>query len=402
MRTTQTFSILFWLKTAQQKEGQAPIYARVTVDGKRSEISLKRWHSVTLWDARANRSKARGIEAKQLNHYLDEVYSRLLACHSELSKEQKLITAKAIKARYLGEDDTRKTLLDIIRYHNDTMTSVLKQGTLKNYKTTEKYLKEFLNKKLKTTDIPLQQISYSFVVDFEQYLKTASKSKLQSLNNNGIMKHLERLKKLLNLAVKLEWTTKNPFANFKMKFTKYDRAFLTKEELQHLEDYHFKNKTYQIARDVFVFSCYTGLSYIDVKNLTENHMVKGIDGREWIYSKREKSQQAIKIPVLAKAQYILSKYETNPKTKQVLPVYSNQKLNQYLKEIAAICKIDKHLSFHVARHTFATTVTLSNGVPIETVSKLLGHSKLSTTQIYARVVERKLSEDMEVLCKIRT
>ena len=214
------------------------------------------------------------------------------------------------------------------------------------------------------------------------------------------MKHLERLKKLINLALKLEWIDKDPFARYSLKFTKFDRVYLNKEELARIESTILKNETQQRTRDIFVLACYTGLSYADIKALTSSHIVRGINGEYWIYTRREKSNTAVKVLLLDKALSIIQNYEDIENTdsnQALLPVYSNQKMNKYLKEVMRKCRIDKKITFHAARHTFATTITLSNGVPIETVSKLLGHTKISTTQIYSRVLEQKIGEDMLTL-----
>ena len=397
MQTSKTFSIHFWLSMAKKKADFAPIYARITVDGKRAEISLKRFTSVTYWDIRSKRANSRTSEGKSLNVYLDQVYSDLLECQKQLVGESKYVTAQAIKARYLGEDEQHKTLLQLVSYHNKNMISVIKPGTLKNYYTTERYIKRYLNNKLKTNDVFLKQLSYKFIIDFEQFLRNGkSINSSQPLRNNGVMKHLERLKKMINLALRLEWIEKDPFVRFSLKFTKHQRAFLSQSELEVLESGQLSKEMHQKTKDVFVFACYTGLSYIDVKLLSDEHIVRGIDGEYWIFTKREKNDEAVKIPLLEKALDIIKKYDQGSEHKQekLLPVFSNQKVNIYLKEIASILKINKKLTFHAARHTFATTVTLSNGVPIETVSKLLGHTKLSTTQIYARVIEQKVSSDM--------
>ena len=397
MQTSKTFSIHFWLSMAKKKADFAPIYARITVDGKRAEISLKRFTSVTYWDIRSKRANSRTSEGKSLNVYLDQVYSDLLECQKQLVGESKYITAQAIKARYLGEDEQHKTLLQLVSYHNKNMISVIKPGTLKNYYTTERYIKRYLNNKLKTNDVFLKQLSYKFIIDFEQFLRNGkSINSSQPLRNNGVMKHLERLKKMINLALRLEWIEKDPFVRFSLKFTKHQRAFLSQSELEVLESGQLSKEMHQKTKDVFVFACYTGLSYIDVKLLSDEHIVRGIDGEYWIFTKREKNDEAVKIPLLEKALDIIKKYDQGSEHKQekLLPVFSNQKVNIYLKEIASILKINKKLTLHAARHTFATTVTLSNGVPIETVSKLLGHTKLSTTQIYARVIEQKVSSDM--------
>ncbi len=397
MEQQATFRILFWLNTTKMKDTLAPIYARVTINGRRAEISLRRQCLPESWDERTRRLKGRNPGATVMNNYLDAKYARLLQCYEELLKEDRVITAQAVKSRFLGSDATSKTLKDVIQHHNQTMGEVLKPGTLKNYGATEKYLMDYLTKAHKTSNIYLKNISYQFVTGFDSFLRRQKdKSGKKQLSNNGTMKHLERFKKLMNLAIKLGWMEKSPFRDFKMKFEKFDRAYLNQRELNYIEETRFSRATLETTKDIFLFACYTGLSYIDVKNLTPENLIKGINGKDWIYCRREKSQTPMKIPLLEKAWDILQKYR-NPVSEFLLPVYSNQKTNNYLKEIASQCKIPKKLSFHVARHTFATTITLSNGVPIETVSKLLGHSKLSTTQIYARVVDQKIGEDMDLL-----
>lgn len=213
------------------------------------------------------------------------------------------------------------------------------------------------------------------------------------------MKHLERLRKLMNFAMDQEWLDKNPFARYKLKFNRHKKEYLSKEELKIFEEAELDIKRYDIVRDVFVFACYTGLSYTDLRQLNENNIVRGIDGDYWIFTQREKNEQPVKIPLLDKALSILDNYKSYSELNngKLLPVYSNQKINVYIKDIAASLEIYKHLTFHSARHTFATTVTLSNGVPIETVSKMLGHTKISTTQVYARVLEQKISNDIRDL-----
>ncbi|RIV51361.1 site-specific integrase [Flagellimonas taeanensis] len=398
MKSKHTFTVIFFTRKSRSVPNQLSIYVRITVDGQRAEISLKRNIPSKEWDNSRNRGRGGSQRIRALNAYLDSVYSELLDCHKELLEENRVVSSNAIKSRYLGADDNSKTLRELIKYHNENMSIVLKKGTMKNYYTTEKYLHRFLSKKRKVNDVRLKQLNYAFVTDFEHFLRNYRDSKKRLLlGNNGVMKHLERFKKMLNLAVKLEWMDKNPFNQFQLKYYKYDRQFLDEEELEQLESSEIGNERLERIRDCFVFSCYTGLSYVDVKELNRDNIVKGIDGNHWISTKREKTDKPVKVPLLPKAREILEKYMQCPEMENkegLLPISSNQKTNAYLKEIADSCDIDKNLTFHVARHTFATTVMLSNGVPIETVSKLLGHSKLSTTQIYARVVESKISEDI--------
>ena len=399
MRNSVTFGIVFIPKSSKAKNGKAPLYARITLNGERIELSLQRRITLNLWDERKSRLRGSSAESIQVNNSLDRVYNKIYESFRQLQNENKLLNVGMIKARYLGADDSFKKLSELLDYHTKHMKDVLKYGTMKNYYTTERYLYKFLKKQFKTEDIFLKQINYQFITHFEHFLRSYKpKRDRKAPTNNGVMKHLERLKKLLNLAQKLEWVDKDPFAKFSLKFKKAERAFLSEEELQSLEQYHFDRITHQQTRDVFVFSCYTGLSWIDAKNLKPENIVIGIDGRKWIFTAREKTEKPVKIPILPKAMEIIDKYKDYCECSgNILPVYSNQKTNQYLKDIATTLELRKKLTFHVARHTFATTVTLSKGIPMETVSKLLGHSKLSTTQIYARVLESKLSEDLQRL-----
>lgn len=278
------------------------------------------------------------------------------------------------------------------------MEQKLHKDTMKHYKTTQKYLKQFLSKKHKTDNLYLHELNYAFIVDFEYYLKSYQPMDHQrKISNNTAMKHLQRLRKMVTMAFHLEWIDKDPFVRFKSSFEKKEREFLTKEELKRLEEFESSIERLNIVRDLFVFSCYTGISFIDMNKLSKANIVKGIDGNDWIVTKRQKTKMPIKIPLLLKAKELIDKYSKCPRvmaSNSLLPRFSNQKINSYLKEIADLCWIKKNLTFHMARHTFATTITLSNGVPIETVSKLLGHTKIATTQIYAKVIEKKVSEDM--------
>ena len=401
MKTSSTFSILFWADFARAKDNQASIYARITVNGKRATISLKRKVSVSDWDTHRNRARGNSQKSRMLNSYLDETYTFLFECYRELKTERKLITADAVKARYFGDDDDNRTIMDIISYHNEDMEGKLKWGTQKNYFTTQRYVSKFLGKSYKATDKYLHELDYDFIIKFEKYLRGyVPEDHQKPMGNNTVMKHIERFRKLIHLSQKLGWIERDPFINFKSSFIKKERGFLSLDELQEIENKQLTIARLRHVRDLFIFSCYTSLSYIDVIHLTEDNICIGIDGELWIYYRREKTTKPIRIPLLPKALTIIEKYKDNQKAVsqgRLFPKISNQKLNSYLKEIADVCGIKKNLTFHIARHTFATTVTLSNGMPIETVSKLLGHSKISTTQIYAKVIERKVSEDMQRL-----
>ncbi len=398
-----TFSVLFFTRKLNRNTNDLSIYARITVNGKCSEMSLQRKTSVNEWDSSKGRLKGTTPRIKKLNSYLDQVYSKLLDTQKKLLDKDSLMTPAKVKASYLGLDEDHKTLKDIVAYHNEKMKNILKWGTLKNYRTTANYLEEFIKRKKKTDNIYLKHINYQFITEFEIFLRSYSPKKdRKTCGTNGTMKHLERLKKLLNLAIKLEWLEKNPFRSYTFKFEKNDRQFLTERELHILEETKFTSESLKRVKDMFLFSCYSGLSYIDLKELTTDQIVKGMDGKDWIYTKREKTRIAIKIPLLESAKEIIRKYQEEhlKEAQKIFPVISNQKTNKYLKEITQSIGIKKNITFHSARHTFATVVTLSNGVPIETVSKLLGHTKISTTQIYARVLENKMSSDIGKLDQI--
>ncbi|MEN8816532.1 MAG: site-specific integrase [Nonlabens sp.] len=401
MRSTNTFSILFWADQKNATNGEALIYARITVNQKRANISLKRRVPVKLWDPKKNRSKGTSAEARQLNQYIDQTYTKLFQIYQDLKFQEKLITAKLIKAHYTGENEQSKSLQNLIAYHSKKIENTLAKGTIRNFGVTENYLNKFLNKVKKTTDIYLKELDYKFLCDFENYLANYwPVGHPKALSQNTIMKHIQRLRKMVTLAYHMEWIPRDPFVRWKPVYEKKQREFLSENELLNMETFEFSIERLERVRDLFVFSCYTGISYVDIMNLTEENLVLGMDGGNWIYTKRQKTKSAVKVPLLGKAEEIISKYEGHPMTEitgTLLPVITNEKLNVYLKEVAHFVGIKKNLTFHMARHTFATTITLSNGVPIETVSKLLGHSKIATTQIYARVLEHKVSNDMDIL-----
>lgn len=401
MRTKNTFSVHFWVKPTNEKVNQGIIYARITVNQRRVLVSLKRKISFDLWDSSKKKVKGTSSEAKQINHYLDSAKSQIFQCYQELNLKGKKISAQLIKATYLGEDENSKSLQDLIDYHSRKINNTHAEGSIRNYRVSEKYFFKFLKRERKTSDIYLRELNYQFLCDFQDFLGSYyPKGHPKAMGHNTIMKHIQRLRKMVTLAFNMEWIDKDPFRRWKNTFEKKDREFLSVGELSNLETYEFPVERLDRVRDLFVFSCYTGISYVDIKKLTANNISMGIDGDKWIISKRQKTNTPIKVPLLDPVLELIKKYEDHPMTLisgTLLPKITNEKLNVYLKEVAILCGIKKNLTFHMARHTFATTVTLSNGVPIETVSKLLGHTKISTTQIYARVLENKISQDMNAL-----
>jgi integrase len=268
-------------------------------------------------------------------------------------------------------------------------------GTMKRYITSLRHTKNFLKWKFNVSDIDIRSIDHAFMKDYEFYLRS-----VKNCNNNSAVKYLRNFGKIIHICIANEWLEKNPLRNFKTQIKVVERVFLTEEEIQTMVDKVFLTDRLNQVRDIFVFSCFTGLAYIDVKNLRKSQISTGIDGEKWIYTHRKKTGTKSNIPLLPIALEILEKYKNHPQCinqDRVLPVLSNQKTNCYLKEVADLCGINKELTFHIARHTFATTVTLANGVPIESVSEMLGHKNLQTTQHYAKVLDKKVSNDMLLL-----
>ncbi|MDO6811124.1 site-specific integrase [Zobellia galactanivorans] len=399
MTTSHTLNVHFWLKrTSIRKDGTFPIYARIWIDSKAIDISTKETILEKHWCSKTCRARIRTKNARYINDILDNINSGIKRSYRELRDEGRVITALAVKERYLGKDKAVLTCRDLIGYHKENEFKKLAAGTVKNYSATEKYLLRFIKKQFKSDDVYLAQIDYSFLVKFEHYLRTCRPlQKSRPLNNNGIMKHMERLQKFMTVAFKHGWVKAHPFALYELRFEEFDCPYLEQFELDAMAAIHLPNKSMCLVRDVFVFSCYTGLCYIEVRNLNKKDIVQGVDGDEWIKVRRQKSNTPVRLPLLDEAKAILDKYADYPSIENnytLLRMFSDQKTNQYLKKIAKLCHIEKNLTFHVARHTFATTIALLNDVPIETVSKMLGHTKLSTTQKYARVIEKKISKDM--------
>ncbi|MCR9265446.1 MAG: site-specific integrase [Flavobacteriaceae bacterium] len=403
MRSNFTFSVLFWLYSGRSKNGKAPIYARISVNGKKLNISLKRRIQINHWDSERQRVKNSTIDAKSINQYLDGFYSGLFHSFQQLRIEGKHITPKSVKARFLDEEVENQhfTMKDLVSYHNSNMFPKLHGNTSRLYLTSQKYIFLFLKTKLKLEDIRLDELNYKFILDFENFLRKHKPNHYQKqIGNNAVMKHIQRLRKMVSLAYRLEWIDKDPFRQFKQRLTPTNREYLGSEELQAIEELELQTKRLKTVRDLFVFSCYTGICYTDLMLLTEDNVIMGLDKKYWIITKRQKTHNPVKIPLLKKAMDLIERYKQDSRSvinNTLFPRISNQKMNAYLKEIASEAKIKKNLTFHMARHTFATTVTLTNGVPIETISKMLGHRKLTTTQIYAKVLERKVGEDMEIL-----
>ncbi len=385
--------------TKANSAGQFPIYVRLTVDGKRIEFSTKKFIEPSKWNPEMSKMKGNSEEARSLNEYLDLIKSKIFNIQMELIHKNEVITSEVFKNHLLGNKERQRLLVPIFEEHNKKLKELIgieyAAGTYERYQTSLKHTKDFLNWKYNSSDIDIIKIDHAFITDYEFYLRSVRKCA-----NNTAVKYIKNFNKIIKLCLANDWLVKNPFSNYKSKVKEVERVYLSEEEIQSIINKDFKIERLSLVRDIFLFSCFTGLAYIDVKNLTKSHISIGIDGDKWIFTHRQKTETASKIPVLPVTQMIIDKYLDHPQAVnqgKLLPILSNQKMNSYLKEIATVCGIEKELTFHIARHTFATTVTLTNGVPIESVSKMLGHKNLRTTQHYAKVLDKKVSEDMKIL-----
>lgn len=401
MRTSSTFSILFWKYASRAVNNQTNIYLRLTLNGQRVNVSLKRKVDTTSWNPKTQRANGTSKVSKALNLYLNDVQTKIYRIYEQLKSEEIPFTSQTIKDKFLGESRKSFSFQDLVDYHNEKMQHKLHKNTMGQYKTSQRYMLSYILKEYRKPDILLVELDYSFIIGFENYLRCLIPKPGQlKIGHNTAMKHIKRLRRMVTLAYRIEWMVRDPFDNYTIRIEKKEREFLNAQELRSIEDMTSSIERLITVRDIFIFSCYTGISYIDIVGLTKSNIVIGLDDKPWIMADRVKTGTPFKIPLLDQAKKLIEKYQEHPRTQgsdAILPRLSNQKLNSYLKEIADLCGIKKNLTFHMARHTFATTVTLSNGVPIETVSKLLGHTKLATTQIYSRVVERKVSNDFNAL-----
>jgi len=373
---SQNYSLHFFLKKPKYYKGGAKaVYMRITVNNSiAKEASVGRMCEPKDWISSFNRAKGTSEPARTLNSYLDAIDRKVEQIHTNLKKLAMEITAETIMNKYLGKEERAKFLMEIFAHHNEKMEASIGKGfkanTLKGYKSSVIHLTAYLQKDYNGKDIDIRKIDHAFIIGYEFYLRTE-----KEISDVSVAKYMKHFRKIINLCLAHRWIEHSPFVFYKNKAKAKDKEFLTKEELNEIANKEFGIERLERVKNIFLFSCYTGLSYADVKKLTRSEIKKGNDGKLWIFTNREKNEIASNVPLLAVPKTIMNKYEDHPDCKlkgMVLPVLSNQKMNSYLKEIADHCGISKILTFHIARHTFATTITLSNNVPIETVSKMLG------------------------------
>lgn len=392
------FSVLFFIKkTKLLKNGEAPICMRITVNGKRAEVQIKRSIDIKKWNAKKECAKGSDKKEQELNHYLDTVRTRVLQIHRKLEIDGKPITAEVIKRKFYGENDAPKMLLEVFDEHNRKCRKLLGKdyvlGSILRFERTARYLKEFLKKEYNLSDIPFKEINQAFITNFEHFIRSE-----KNCAQNATVKYLKIIKRIIKQALVNKWMDTDPYIGVHLWQTKTNRDFLLEEEIILLLNKHFPIERLEIVKDIFVFSSFTGLAFTDVQHLTPNHIICDNNGEYWICKAREKTDSMCNIPLLDVPIQLLHKYENHicRQSNKLFPVPSNQKTNAYLKEIADLCGIKKNLTFHLARHSFAC-LALANKVSIESIAKMLGHTDIRTTKIYAKVLDRTISDEMQVL-----
>tara|TARA_R110000744_G_scaffold162948_2_gene279610 strand:+ start:238 stop:1452 length:1215 start_codon:yes stop_codon:yes gene_type:complete len=397
---SHSLSLLFYVKKSKADEhGMANIYLRITLDGRRAECSIHRKIHSSEWNSKTQLALGNSMVSQEVNRELGVIKNKIYLIQHQFQRVEKEYTAIDLRDTYLGKGKTLKMLLDIFQEHNDKVESLIGKdfaaGTAERYRTCKKHVTAFIKKKYKKNDIPVQDVDHKFITGLEYYLKTT-----RNCAHNSTIKYITNFKKIIRIAHANDWIDKDPFVHWKGKLKIVEREFLTEGEIQKIIELELLMERLEQVRDIFIFCCFTGLAYVDVKKLNKSDIVLGADGEEWVKTKRSKTDTRSNIPILPIAKTIIEKYKDNELLKEkdlVLPVLSNQKMNAYIKEIATLAGIAKNLTFHLARHTFATTVTLTNGVPIESVSKMLGHTNLRTTQHYAKILDMKVGKDMAIL-----
>lgn len=384
-----TFKVLFYVKKGSEKpNGNLPLMCRITVDGEIKQFSCKMDVPLRLWDVKNNRASCKSVEAQRINHAVDKIRVEVNRRYQELMQTDGYVTAAKLKDAYLGIGVKQETLLKLFEQHNSEFTKKVghsrAKGTFQRYVTVCKHIREFIPHTYKRDDIPLKELNRSFINDFEYFLRTEKKCR-----TNTIWGYMIVLKHIISIARNDGRLPFNPFAGYINSPESVDRGYITREEIHTMMNTEMPDKTHELVRDLFIFSTFTGLA--------EDNLQTFFDGNLWIITRRKKTNTESNIRLLDVPRKIIEKYKGMTRDNKVFPMPSNSTCNKKLKAIADLCGIKAHLTYHIARHSAATTVLLSNGVPIETVSRLLGHTSIKTTQIYAKITAQKISQDMEIL-----
>lgn len=397
MKVNEGLSVLFWVRKSKiSSDGMMPIYVRFTVNTVRESFSSGKKVRPEHWNDELGIAVKSCPDYKSINAYVQQTTRELEKHYDRLRENGSLVTAAMLKESYLPNPTAQKSLMQAFDLHNNEFAELVSidkaaNGTLVRYKRSKRKAEEFLLKKLKKNDISLSDIKFEMAPAFYHYLI------MNDIDENTSKQYVKTLKQVLKKAVNSGWLSANPLNGFKCGYVDPEREFLEIHEIMAIYEKEFNVKRLEEVRDVYIFCCFTGYAYETTYNLEPENIYRGLDDQLWISKDRKKTGTKESVPLLPITLDIISKYKSHPycvKHNKLLPVNSNYKYNAYLQEIADMCDITKHLTTHTARHTFATTITLENDVPIETVSKMLGHKSIRTTQIYAKITKRKISNNM--------
>ena len=391
-----SFSIQFFIRDCRiKKDGSVTIEVKITINGKRSFFSTGKNITAENWDKVKQIAKGKSEESQNINNFLKALKNRLYEKEVELMERGYIVTAELLKDSYFNKVDSlkEKTLLEVFIEHNEDQAKNIGNGVAKATHWISVYtlrlVKEYMLQKYERNDIYLRELNLNFIQSFHTFLKID-----KGMKQNSATKYLKQLKKIINIAVANSYMTFNPFATYKIEREPVEIDFLDEEELRRIINFDTPIPRFEKARDMFLFGCFTGLSYIDIKTLAHEHLEKDNAGRIWIKKRRVKTGVLSRIPLLPIAKLILDKYKGGDK---LLPIQDSADINKYLKDIAILCNINKRITFHTSRHTFASTVTLANNISIEVVSKMLGHTNTRMTNHYAKLIDRCIGEQMDKL-----
>ena len=399
----RTFNILFFIRKSRvSKSGEAPIILRLTVDGTQTSLTIPFKIPPDNWSTQGCCAIGRSKQSNTINQHLDAIKTRIYQIYRQAEIDGKNLNAQEMLNIYLNKNqDTEKipTLVEFFNEHNEQQKQLVNVDiiakTAQRYQTTLRYVVEFMQSKYNKSDMELSDIKAPFITAFEIFLKTAKKC-----SHNTSTKYLKNLKKVIKTAQENEYIKQDPFIGIKLSYKEVEKDFLTEEEIQRICSKNIENERLCRVRDFFLFSCFTGLAFSDLKGLKKEHLVIDNEKKVWIRKARQKTKNMCNIPLMSIPLSIIKKYEDHPQVADydiLLPVISNVKMNAYLKEISDICNINKKITTHTARHTYATTVCLANGASMETVAKMLGHSNTQMTRHYAKILDKSIMNDMCVV-----
>ena len=391
-----SFSILFFIRESKaRKNGNVPIEVMITVNGERNSFSTGKQIAIEKWDKTKQQVKGKDQETQNLNNYLKAIKAKLYQKEAELLERGFIITAQILYDAYFDKVESIKerSLFEVFEEHNQEQEKLVGNGVSKATHWVSVYtirlLREFVQQKYKREDLYLRELNLNFIQSFHSFLRID-----KDMAQNSSTKHLKLLKKIINLSVANSYMAFNPFSTYKVEREPVDIDFLDEEELRKIINFDTPLPRLERAKDMFLFGCFTGLSYIDIKTLTLEHFEKDNAGRIWIKKRRVKTGVLSRIPLLPIAKLILDKYKGGEK---LLPIQDPADINKYLKDIAILCDIKKRITFHTSRHTFASTVTLANNISLEVVSKMLGHTNTRMTNHYAKLIDKCIGEQMDKL-----